>query len=152
MTPSLDTEMDYTERPLPSLPSYRIPFPTPKLIRKSLKVHDRPPRPVSSAVKSMAWRRMQRAVVHALTRPHILACLLQYLPWSDFYLLLSTCADMRRLWDNRDLRDVIFSQFVPGYRYALTHRDFSKSHDIDISLQDLDLLRWYFILFCCATF
>ncbi|OJA16322.1 hypothetical protein AZE42_08371, partial [Rhizopogon vesiculosus] len=142
------------DRPLPALPShksYQIPFPPPqqrftyqidkqRSVRSPSLVRERPPRPASSLLKSMAWQRMQRTAVHSLKRPRILTVLLQYLPWSDFYVLLSTCTDMRRLWDLRDLRDVIMAQYVPGYRYALRHRDISKWRDIDISLQDLDLL------------
>lgn len=143
------------DRALPSLPShksYQIPFPPPRdrslyaldkhrSVRRPSLVRERPPRPTSSLVKSMAWQRMQRTAVHALRRPRILACLLQFLPWCDFYVFLSTCTDMRRLWDIRELRDVIMAHYVPGYRYALRYRDLSNCRDIDISLEDLDLLR-----------
>lgn len=154
MDPAIYTDRD---RPLPSLPrelsrkSYHIPFPIPKekrayptdslrSSRRSSLVHDRPPQPASSKTKSLAWKRMHRAAVYALKQPHVLETLLQFIPWTDLYALLSTCADMRRLWDTRDIRDVILSHFVPGYSYALRYRDLSNYQDMDISLQDLDLL------------
>lgn len=145
------------DRPLPSLPrelsqkSYHIPFPTPKERRtypnESLRsarrpsfVQDRPPQLASSVAKALAWKRMQRATVHSLKQPRILARFLQFIPWADFYVLLSTCSDIRHLWDTRDFRDAVLSHFVPGYSYALKHSDLSKCQDLDISLQDLDLL------------
>lgn len=155
MDPPVLTDRD---RPLPSIPrelsqkSYHIPFPTPRdrpaypngslrrPARRPSLVQDRPAQPASSLAKSLAWRRMQRAAVHSLKQPHILARLLQFIQWTDFYILLSTCADMRHLWDTRDFRDAILSHFVPGYSYALRYCDFSKYQDLDISLQDLDLL------------
>ncbi|KAG1737336.1 hypothetical protein EDB19DRAFT_989774 [Suillus lakei] len=155
MDPPVLTDRD---RPLPSIPrelsrkSYHIPFPTPKerhaypndsslrSARRPSLVQDRPPQSASSVAKSLAWKRMHRAAVHSLKQPHIVASLLQFIQWADFYVLLSTCADMRHLWDSRDFKDVILSHFVPGYSYALRHRDLSKYQDLDISLQDLDLL------------
>lgn len=154
MDPPVLTDRD---RPLPSIPrklsrkSYHIPFPTPserpaypnnslQPVRRPSLVQNRPPQLASPSAKSFAWKRMHRAVVHSLKQPHILACLLQFIQWPDFYALLSTCVDMMHLWDTRDFRDVILSHFVPGYSYALRHRDFSKHQDLDISLQDLDLL------------
>lgn len=153
------------DRPLPSLPpskSYNIPFPIPRetsahpieshrSLRKQGRAHERPLRPAPAIIKSIAWQRMQRAAVHSLKRPRVLICLLQYLPWSDLYALISTCADMRRLWDIRELRDIILSHYVPEYRYALRHRDLFKCRDIDLSLQDLDLLRWCSLLFPCRA-
>ncbi|KAG2138264.1 hypothetical protein BD769DRAFT_1434946 [Suillus cothurnatus] len=150
MNPPILSDRD---RALPSIPrelsrkSYRIPprqsptYPNDSLrpARRPSLVH-RPPQPASPLAKSLAWRRMHRAAVHSLKQPHILARLLQFIQWADFYVLLSTCADMRLLWDTRDFRDVVLSHFVPGYSYALRHRDFSKYQDLDISLQDLDLL------------
>ncbi|KAG1744121.1 uncharacterized protein EDB91DRAFT_1124549 [Suillus paluster] len=155
---SMDPPYTDRDRPLPSLPrelsrkSYHIPFPTPKekrayptdpqrSARRPSLVHERPPQPASSKVKSIAWRRMHRAAVYTLKQPNVLERLLQFIPWADFYALLSTCSDMRRLWDTRDLRDVILSHFVPGYGYALMYRDLSNYQDMDISLQDLDLLH-----------
>ncbi|KAG2133248.1 uncharacterized protein EDB93DRAFT_1093368 [Suillus bovinus] len=148
---------DNRDRPLPSIPressrkSYHIPFPTPKerpaypndslrSVRRPTLVQDRPPQPASSFAKSLAWRRMHRTAVHSLKQPHILARLLQFMQWADFYVLLSTCADMRFLWDARDFRDVVLSHFVPGYSYALRHSKSFNCQDLDISLQDLDLL------------
>ncbi|KAG2111368.1 hypothetical protein BD769DRAFT_1493886 [Suillus cothurnatus] len=135
MNPPILSDRD---RALPSIPrelsrkSYRIPprqsptYPNDSLrpARRPSLVH-RPPQPASPLAKSLAWRRMHRAA---------------FIQWADFYVLLSTCADMRLLWDTRDFRDVVLSHFVPGYSYALRHRDFSKYQDLDISLQDLDLL------------
>lgn len=149
--------LNVRDRPLPSIPrglsqkSYHIPFPTPRerptypndslrSARRPSLVHDRPPQRASSLAKTFAWKRMHRAAVHSLKQPHILARLLQFMQWADFYVLLSTCADMRHLWNTRDFRDVVLSHFVPGYSYALRHRDLSKCQDLDISLQDLDLL------------
>jgi hypothetical protein len=155
MDPPVLTDRD---RPLPSIPrelsrkSYHIPFPTPRErpvypndslrpVRRPSLVQDRPPQPASSLAKSFAWKRMHRAAVHSLKQSHILARLLQFIQWPDFYALLSTCVDMKHLWDTRDFRDFILSHFVPGYSFALRHRDLSKYQDLDISLQDLDLLR-----------
>jgi hypothetical protein len=153
------------DRPLPSLPSpgssqksYHIPFPTPRersnypidkrrSVRTTSLARERLPRPASSVAKSLAWQRMQRTAVHTLKRPRILASLLHFLPWCDFYVLLSTCTGMRHLWDIHELRDVIMSHYVPEFRFALRHRVLSNCRDIDISLQDLDLLRWCSLLF-----
>ena len=91
--------------------------------------------------------RMQANAVHALTHPRILAVLLSYLSWPDFYAFSCTTSKIRLLWDYPQLRDVIMCAFVPGYQYALHQRDLSRFRDVDITLQDLDLLRASFFTF-----
>ncbi|KAG2072791.1 hypothetical protein BDR04DRAFT_1095937 [Suillus decipiens] len=138
--PSIPRELSRKSYHGPPRESLIYPNGSLKSARTQSLVQDRPPQPTSSLAKSLAWKRMHRVAVHSLKQPHILARLLQFIQWADFYVLLSTCVDMRRLWDTRDFRDIILSHFVPGYSYALQHCDLSKYQDLDISLQDLDLL------------
>ncbi|KAH7908339.1 hypothetical protein BJ138DRAFT_1157913 [Hygrophoropsis aurantiaca] len=98
------------------------------------------PRTASIRGKTSAWKSMQRSGAAALRNPRILACLLRFTPWTDFYALVSTSADMRRLWNIRELRDIILSCYVPSYRHALRQRDLHKFQDVDVTLHDLDLL------------
>lgn len=137
--PSIPRELSQKSYHMPPRESPAHPNDSLRSARRPNLVH-RPPQRASSLAKSLAWKRMHRAAVRSLKQPHILARLLQFLQWADLYSLLSTCADMRHLWDTRDFRDTILSHFVPGYSYALRHCDLSKYQDLDISLQDLDLL------------
>ncbi|KAH7918959.1 hypothetical protein BV22DRAFT_1041326 [Leucogyrophana mollusca] len=150
--------MGDADRPLPPIPSQEtrkslLHHPMPTQNRKSIieplesvrlvsarPAADRGPRPASTITKAMAWKKMQRSGTYALQHPHILARLLHFTPWADFYALASTCVEIRHLWDVRELKDVILSQYVPSYRSALRQRDLLRFQDVDVTLHDLDLL------------
>lgn len=99
-----------------------------------------PPKPASSRTKSRAWHHMQRKCTTALRNSRILAHILYFTPWSDFNSFLATCSQIRRVWDIRELKDVILSHYVDGYRHALRHRDLALFQDVDVTIQDLNLL------------
>ncbi|KIJ66975.1 hypothetical protein HYDPIDRAFT_166391 [Hydnomerulius pinastri MD-312] len=101
---------------------------------------DRSPKSASPISKSLSWQKMQRNGVSALTQPRILARLLQYSTWDDCYALFATCSQIRSLWGVRELRDIVLSQYVPGYHLALRQRDLSMFEDVDVTFHDLDLL------------
>ncbi|KAF9243414.1 hypothetical protein BU15DRAFT_43073 [Melanogaster broomeanus] len=102
--------------------------------------HETPPSSSPPTSKSKSWKRMQRNAILALRHPRILATLVHFTAWDDLHTLFRTCAGIRRLWDARDLRDLILAHHVPEYRLALRQRDLSTFQDVDITLHDLDLL------------
>ena len=122
----------FEDRPLPPLP--RKPVPDFRLSQ-----------PSTPLLKSRAWRNMHRHTVLALRQPRILAGLLRFAPWDDLYALFATCSGIKRLWDLVDIRDIILSHYLPGYRAALRHRDLSALKDVDLTLHDLHLLRSSFL-------
>ncbi|KAL4064401.1 hypothetical protein V8B97DRAFT_2023430 [Scleroderma yunnanense] len=99
-----------------------------------------PPKSASPRTKTRAWQHMHRKAVWSLRNPRILAHLLQFTSWGDLNALLATCSHIRRIWDNRELRDVILSHYVHGYRLAIRYRDLALLQDIDLTIKDLDLL------------
>ncbi|KIM67555.1 hypothetical protein SCLCIDRAFT_1210207 [Scleroderma citrinum Foug A] len=139
------------ERPLPPLPKDALP--NDMFIR-----HERhklppnaampcapprtkpPPKSAPPRMKARAWQHMHRSAVWSVRNPRILARLLYFMPWSDLNAFLATCSHIRRIWDNHELRDVILSQYVHGYRHAIRHRDLALFQDVDLTIQDLDLL------------
>lgn len=145
------------DRPLPALP-HELPRTRSNLqIVQDLQkfIHD-PPRqlnpvlasplkPYASLVKSKARRNMHRGVVLALRQPRLLARVLHFTTWDDLYALFATCSGIRRLWASRDVRDVILSRYLPGYREALRLRDLSALHPVDVTLHDLHLLCLSFL-------
>lgn len=99
-----------------------------------------PPKLASSRTKARAWHHMQRRCTSALRNPRILARILSFTPWSDFNSFLATCSQVRRVWDDRELRDIILSHYVDSYRQALRYRDIALFQDVDVTIQDLNLL------------
>jgi hypothetical protein len=83
------------------------------------------------------------ALVPSIKRPRILAYLLQYIDWLDFFALSQTCHDIRQLFHLPALRDVILAHFIPGYRFALHSRDPYRFQDVPVSFHDLNIFRKY---------
>jgi hypothetical protein len=71
-----------------------------------------------------------------------LANLIRYLPWTDFFSLANTCRQYNTtLFEDSTLKDIIFSQFVPGYRYVTLHWDLNYAErQVRTGLIDLNLL------------
>lgn len=99
-----------------------------------------PPRIAPPRTRVRAWQHMQRNCVSALRNPRILTRILHLIPWRDFNSLLCTCAPIRRIWDIREIRDLVLSRYVYGYRQALRLRDLALFQDVDTTIQDLNLL------------
>ena len=75
-----------------------------------------------------------------LQHPSILAQLIAHMGWSDLYRLLCTCQQIRDLFRDAGLRDVILTRYVVGYGHCLRTRDLNHFQDVQISIYDLDLL------------
>jgi hypothetical protein len=75
-----------------------------------------------------------------LQHPPILARLIAYMGWSDLYHLLCTCQQLRDLFRDITLRDVILTRYVVGYGHCLRNRDLNHFQEVQISIYDLDLL------------
>ena len=75
-----------------------------------------------------------------LQHPSILARLIAHMGWSDLYQLLCTCQQIRDLFRDTGLRDVILTRYVVGYGHCLRTRDLNHFQDVQISIYDLDLL------------
>ncbi|KAH0833040.1 hypothetical protein J3R83DRAFT_12031 [Lanmaoa asiatica] len=134
------------DRPLPPLP-HQLPLTYDR--RKPISDFPRqpnpvqltsPPKPSTSLAKSKAWRKMHRNAVLSLRQPRLLARILHFAAWDDLYALFATCSGIRHLWTSRDIRDVIFSRYLPGYRVALRQRDPAALQAVDVTLHDLHLL------------
>lgn len=156
---SADPCSEPVERPLPPLPKDALPnamfipherykFPPSAAEPGAPPRTKPPPKSASPRTKARAWHHMHRRAVWSLRNPRILARLLHFMPWSDLNAFLATCSHIRRIWDNRELRDVILSQYVHGYRHALRHRDLALFQDVDLTIQDLDLLRSSYLSLC----
>ena len=135
--------LSFEDRPLPPLPKHSgkfvdfVPQPRPFLTLP-------PAKPSAPLVKSKAWRKMHRNAVLTLRRPRILAILTRFIAWDDLYALFATCSGIRHLWDLQDIRDVILSRYLPGYRASLRYRDLSSLQAVDVTLHDLRLLCSFF--------
>lgn len=75
-----------------------------------------------------------------LKNPVILSRLLAVTHWLPLHALISTCREFRQNFARRELRDVILSRFVPGYRLCLGDRDVAEL-SVDITIEDLALFR-----------
>lgn len=73
--------------------------------------------------------------------PRVFRGLLKHTSWEDFHSFASTCRTFRLFISHPDYRDVILSQFVPGYGLAMTSRDLQQYRDVQIDMHDLTLLR-----------
>lgn len=82
-----------------------------------------------------------RILQTALLLPGVLASLIEYLPWVYFYALTCTCRDFRHILRTFELKDIVLSQFVPGYKLCLQHRDMQRFRDVPITISHLDSLR-----------
>lgn len=79
------------------------------------------------------------SLVSVFQEPRILANFLRYIQWHDFRSLALTCTACRNVLHHPELRNVVLSAFVPGFRYCLRHADLdSQSQDIDIQFHDLN--------------
>ncbi|KAF8532194.1 hypothetical protein JB92DRAFT_1593525 [Gautieria morchelliformis] len=131
-------------RPLLSLPSNN-PAPsfnkgkqraTPRLPQHSSKTvsnsisYNRPPKP-SHSYGSM------RGFVTSWSHPTILHCLLSYLGWREFNAVMRTCRKLRNLFRRPDVKSVVLSWFVPGYRFE--GRDQAED-EVQVDLTDLEAL------------
>lgn len=76
-----------------------------------------------------------------LKLPNVLAGLIEHLPWVYFYTLTCTCRDLRYILRIPELKDIVLSQYVPGYKLGLLHRDMLRFRDVPIAIPHLDLLR-----------
>ncbi|KZT22059.1 hypothetical protein NEOLEDRAFT_1244205 [Neolentinus lepideus HHB14362 ss-1] len=74
-----------------------------------------------------------------LQQPRLLARLLGQIEWSDFNALTCTCRRLRwSVFSRPELKAVILSHYVPGYRYCLRNSDMDRYRDIRITLRDLN--------------
>ncbi|KAG6334412.1 hypothetical protein ID866_4681 [Astraeus odoratus] len=151
---SADPYKDQFERPLPPLPRdqdaksfphdmspHERPRLPPASSEPSAPPRMKPPSKVASyRIRARAWQHMQRRAVMAFHNPRILSRIVQATPWADFKSFLGTCSQIRHTWTVRELKDVILSYYVAGYRQALRHRDLALFQDVDVTIQDLDLL------------
>lgn len=87
----------------------------------------------SSYTKDLTFRTI-------LKYPSILARFIAYMDWFDLYHLLLTCQQIRNLFQDTGLRDVILTRYVAGYGYCLRTRDLNYFQDVQVSIHDLDLL------------
>ena len=71
----------------------------------------------------------------------LLARFLPMISWRSFHALASTCRQLRHLMNRMDLRDVILSHYVPGYRTCLVHASADRTHIVDVDMHDLALFR-----------
>lgn len=88
----------------------------------------------------VAPSRLSRSFITALKHPNVLACLLEYLPWTYFYSLTSTSREFRHILRIPALKDVVLSQYVPGYKSFLATRDLHRFQDVPTTMSHLDLL------------
>ena len=135
---------DTRERPLPPIPAFHEQLPS------SLNYSVPIPKPSAVALgkrKAAVAPILQpsEAIRRMLESPHILSCFLEAMPWSSFDALISTCRDFRQIFTVPELRDVILSRFIPGYRLCLGNRDVAELA-VDINIQDLALFREFRIL------
>ncbi|KAH9960858.1 hypothetical protein BC827DRAFT_1132547 [Russula dissimulans] len=116
--------------PLPPKPSLHAPLgPRPSTSRVSL-----PP----SSWRSSSVRVSRVSLVSVLQEPRILANVLRYTYWHDFHTLALTCTPCSNVLQRPELRDVVLSAFVPGYRDCLRLADPDAPCDINIELDDLN--------------
>lgn len=138
------------DRPLPPLPTRKpVLFSDFPALPHPILVS--PPMPSAPLVKSKAWRNMHRNAVLALRQPQLLARLLRFITWDDLYALFASCSGIRSLWAFLDIKDVILSYYLSGYRTALQHRDLSTLQPVDVTLHDLHLLRSSFLALPTCT-
>lgn len=135
--PSSPSSPKRRERPLPPLPTddeQREPSPpaSPMIPKASaVALGKRRAAPLAAVSFSEGLSRM----VHD---PSMLSALLGALQWPSFHALISTCRTFRRTFTRPELRDVIFSRFVPGYSFALGSRQVAEL-SVDITIEDLAL-------------
>lgn len=127
------------ERPLPPLPNDARPSG-----RQQSLGPKTPSIPIVSA-KAVGKRRAtpldpRHALTKVVKHPAVLARLLTALPWHSFHSLLGTCREFRELLARTELRDVILSAYVPGYRACLGHSSTHGLQLLDIDMSDLALL------------
>lgn len=71
----------------------------------------------------------------------VLACLLDFLSWTDLHSLSGASRAIRRIFLDANVKETVFSHFVPGYRTALRLRDRRLWEDsIRMNYEDLGLL------------
>lgn len=90
-------------------------------------------------------------LVTALSNPRTFYNILDYIEWRDLHALLNSCSAARSLFRSPDLRDLILSQFVPGYKFCLLYGDQRREHDVYVSIHDLDLFCEYYPLYYSIT-
>ena len=135
------------ERLLPPLPptemELNIPSmkfdETPKL--SAIAAGKRKVVPVPSITPSEGIRRM-------LNHPVILSRLSAITQWLSFHALISTCSEFRQILARPELRDVILSRFVPGYKLCLGNREVVEL-SVDITIEDIALIRKHCLSLTC---
>lgn len=101
-----------------------------------------PPRTVSI---STPYNRTPKSISHgpmhgfvaSWADPTILHCLLSYIAWKEFHAVMRTCRKLRDLFRRSDVKNVVLSWFVPGYRFE--SRDQAED-EVPIDLTDLEAL------------
>ena len=127
------------ERPLPPLPNEVRPSGRPQhSVREAATI------PIVSA-KAAGKRRAppadpRQALTKVLNDPVVLARMLSTLPWRSFHALTGICREFRELLARHELRDVILSEYVPGYRACLGHASTHNLDLLDVDMSDLALL------------
>lgn len=127
------------ERPLPPLPNDARPSgKQPSLAQKTASI----PIVFSKAVgkRRAAALDPRHTLTKVLKHPAVLARLLSALPWHSCHSLLGTCREFRELLARTELRDIILSEYVPGYRACLGHSSTDGLQLLDIDMSDLALL------------
>ena len=131
---SSDFQVHVIKRSLPPLPVTKKS----SVIRSSSRTTIDPHR---SRTSSNYFSLNAHILQAALKLPKVLAGVIEHLAWAYFYTLTCTCRDFRYILRAPDLKDIVLSQYVPGYRLCLQHRDMLRFRDVPITIPHLDSLR-----------
>ncbi|KAI0035400.1 hypothetical protein K488DRAFT_83107 [Vararia minispora EC-137] len=74
-----------------------------------------------------------------LQTPGVLRRILPFLHWSEFHSISLSSKECLNLVKDPELKDVILSRFVPGYRYCLAQSDTASYREVPLRFKDLDL-------------
>ena len=98
-----------------------------------------PPRPFPNSVSAPkpSSHDSMRGFIDSWSHPIILHCLLSYIGWREFNAVMRTCRKLRNLFRRSEVKNVIISWFVPGYRFE--GRDQAED-EVPIDLIDLEAL------------
>ena len=89
-----------------------------------------------SSVSSSSHDSMH-AFIAAWSHPAILQCLLSCIGWREFHAVMRTCRHLRDVFNKPDVKNIILSSFVPGYRFEGRN---PVEDEVHIDLTDLEAL------------
>ncbi|EPQ54368.1 hypothetical protein GLOTRDRAFT_139664 [Gloeophyllum trabeum ATCC 11539] len=126
------------ERPLPRLPvNDKKMQPKATLSPKQYATVDN--RRSSQTLSSLLLPSLPSSLIDTLRQPRILSCFLTHTSWRDFNALTCTSRQLRwTLFRQPELKDVVFSNYVPGYRFCLRHADLDRHREMKVTLRDLN--------------